>query len=230
MALRAARLGAVRRAAAAVLLVAVLAVGIVSTAAPALARPEYTATITRIPRDIRQWMNGLSWRPGCPVPLRALRLVTLRYWGFDDRWHWGRLVVHRDQAAKVARAFRRLYAISFPIRRMRLVDAYGADDRTSMAHDNTSAFNCRYRAGSPGEWSQHAFGRAVDINPVENPYVWSGGVSPPAGAAYLDRSDRRPGMIRHRDAVWWAFRYRGWEWGGDWTDVKDYQHFSANGR
>jgi hypothetical protein len=195
-----------------------------------VARPGFTATVTRIPSDVRRWMTGQSWRPGCPVPLRALRLVRLRYWGFDDQAHIGRLVVHRDQADKIVRAFRRLYGVSYPIRRMRLVDAYGADDRTSMAHDNTSAFNCRYRAGSPGEWSQHAYGRAVDVNPVENPYVWSGGVSPSNGAGYVDRSQHRPGMIHHGDAVWWAFHYRGWEWGGDWTDVKDYQHFSENGR
>ena len=100
---------------------------------------------------------------------------------------------------------------------MRLVDAYGADDRTSMEHDNTSAFNCRWRAGQPGVWSQHAFGRAIDVNPVENPYVWSGGVSPWNGAPYVDRSNRRRGMIFHGDAVWWAFRNRSWEWGGDWT-------------
>jgi hypothetical protein len=199
-------------------------------AAVAAERPEYTATITRIPKDVKQWMRGLSWRSGCPVPLRALRLVRLRYWGFDRDAHMGRLVVHRDVARKMVRAFKRLYGVSFPIRRMRLVDFYGADDRTSMEHDNTSAFNCRYRAGSPGEWSQHAYGKAIDINPVENPYVWSGGVSPPQGAGYVDRTPDRKGMIHHRDAVWWAFRYRGWEWGGDWTDVKDYQHFSQNGR
>jgi hypothetical protein len=193
-------------------------------------RPEYKATIKPLKKELKDWMRGLSWHWGCPVPLRDLRLVTLRYWGFDREAHHGRLVVHEKVARKMVRAFRRLYAVSFPIRRMRLVDYYGADDRTSMAHDNTSAFNCRWRAGQPGVWSQHAYGRAIDVNPVENPYVWSGGVSPPKGADYVDRSDRRRGMIFHGDAVWWAFRNRGWEWGGDWTDVKDYQHFSQNGR
>ena len=76
----------------------------------------------------------------------------------------------------------------------------------------------------------HAYGAAIDINPVENPYVWSGGVSPPAGASYLDRSNHRRGMIHRRDRVWWAFRAVGWEWGGDWRGEVDYQHFSANGR
>jgi hypothetical protein len=193
-------------------------------------RPEYVATIEPLPDGIRAWMNGVSWRPGCPVPLRDLRLLRLRYWGFDRRAHRGRLVVHRDVAWEIVGAFRRLYRAYFPIRQMRLVDYYGADDRTSMEHDNTSAFNCRWRAGQPGVWSQHAYGRAVDVNPVENPYVWSGGVSPWNGAPYVDRSDRRRGMIFHGDAVWWAFRNRSWEWGGDWTSVKDYQHFSRNGR
>lgn len=193
-------------------------------------RPDYTATIERLPDRVRAWMNGVSWRPGCPVRLRDLRLLRLRYWGFDRRAHRGRLVVHRDVAEKVVLIFRRLYQVSFPIRRMRLVDYYGADDRTSMEHDNTSAFNCRWRAGQPGVWSQHAYGRAIDVNPVENPYVWSGGVSPWNGAPYVDRSNRRRGMIFRDDHVWVAFKRRGWKWGGDWTSVKDYQHFSRNGR
>ena len=195
-----------------------------------VARPAYFARITRLPDGIREWMNGVSWRPGCPVPLWDLRLIKLRYWGFDRQAHRGRLVVHRDVAEKIAGVFRRLYEVSYPIRRMRLVDYYGADDRTSMEDDNTSAFNCRWRAGQPGVWSQHAYGRAIDVNPRENPYVWSGGVSPWNGAPYVDRSNRRKGMIYHGDKVWWAFRNRGWEWGGDWSDVKDYQHFSRNGR
>lgn len=192
-------------------------------------RPAYTATITRIPRKTRRWMTGLSWRAGCPVPIRRLRLVRLRFWGFDREAHLGRLVVHRDVVRQVVRAFRRLYEVPFPIRRMHLVDRYGADDRTSMEHDNTSAFNCRWRAGQPGVWSMHAYGKAIDINPVENPYVWSGGFSPPNASTYVDRTDRRRGMIYHGDAVWRAFRRRGWEWGGDWR-YPDYQHFSTNGR
>ena len=109
-------------------------------------------------------------------------MIVLRYWGFDRQAHMGRLVVHAQVATRIAGVFGRLYEVSYPIRRMRLVDYYGADDRTSMEHDNTSAFNCRWRAGQPGVWSQHAYGRAIDINPVQNPYVWSGGVSPGNGA------------------------------------------------
>jgi len=108
------------------------------------------------------------------------------------------------------------------------VDRFDADDRESMRHDNTSAFNCRYVAGTT-TWSQHAFGRAIDINPVENPYVDGSHVSPPRGRRYLDRSDVRPGMIVRGDVVLRVFRRIGWGWGGDWSFVKDYQHFSANG-
>jgi hypothetical protein len=212
------------------LVLALAAALALSLSSPTLARrPDYEATVTRIPKDIRSWMRGVSWRVGCPVPMSDLRLIRLLYWGFDREAHHGRLVVHRRVADEVARLFGRIYNVRFPIRRMRLVDRYGANDRESMEHDNTSAFNCRWRAGQPGVWSMHAYGRAIDVNPVENPYISSGGYSPPNAGAYVDRSNERRGMIYHGDEVWWAFRNRGWEWGGDW-DYPDYQHFSTNGR
>jgi hypothetical protein len=113
---------------------------------------------------------------------------------------------------------------------MRLVDAYGAEDHRSMAADNTSAFNCRFVAGSDGVWSEHAYGRALDLNPLENPYVTeSGYVSPPAGAPFADRSRHRRGMVHHGGPVVASFARVGWEWGGNWPWPKDYQHFSASG-
>jgi hypothetical protein len=113
---------------------------------------------------------------------------------------------------------------------MKLVDRYGAEDMRSMRADNTSAFNCRYRNDVCCTWSMHAYGRAIDVNPVENPYVGSWGVSPPNGAPFVDRTRRRKGMIFVHDRVWWAFHSIGWEWGGTWTSSRDYQHFSSNGR
>ena len=99
-----------------------------------------------------------------------------------------------------------------------------------MAADNTSAFNCRFVAGQPGVWSEHAFGRAIDVNPIENPYVTgSGYVSPPAGAPYAHRSRHAQGMIHRGGPVVAAFAAAGWEWGGSWPGTKDYQHFSATG-
>lgn len=183
----------------------------------------------RIDAETRARMSGVSWRPGCPVGLAELRLLTVTHWGFDGGVHRGRLVVNRDAAAAMLSAMRSLYRLRFPIRQMRLVDAYGADDRRSMAADNTSAFNCRFVAGSPGVWSEHAYGRAIDLNPLENPYVTASGyVSPPAGAPFADRSRHRPGMV-HRGPARAAFAAVGWEWGGDWPWPKDYQHFSASG-
>lgn len=193
-------------------------------------RPPFSATVAPLDATTRRLMIGSSWRPGCPVPLRDLRLIHMPYWGFDGRWHRGELVVHGRYAGEVIRVFRRLYEVRFPIRRMRLVDRYGGDDHRSMAADNTSGFNCRWRGGVCCTWSQHAYGRAIDLDPVENPYVWSGGVSPPAGRAYLDRSQHRRGMVHLHDRVWWAFHAVGWGWGGSWSGEPDYQHFSANGR
>jgi len=127
-------------------------------------------------------------------------------------------------------AMRALFRLRYPIRQMRLVDAYGADDHRSMDADNTSAFNCRFVAGSGGVWSQHAYGRALDLNPLENPYVTEPGyVSPPAGAPFADRSRHAKGLIHRGGAVVAAFAAVGWEWGGNWAWPKDFQHFSATG-
>ena len=171
-----------------------------------------------------------SWRPGCPVPLEDLRLVTVEHWGFDGRMHQGELVVHRSYARAVQDVFRRLAEARFPIEHVELVDVYLADDDRSMAANNTSAFNCRTLGGRPGMWSQHAYGWAIDINPVQNPYLRAGRVSPAASEPYVDRSVPRPGMIRPGDVVVRAFAGIGWRWGGNWTRFKDYQHFSATGR
>ena len=179
--------------------------------------------------DVRR-MVGTSWHRGCPVALADLRLVTATYWGFDKRAHTGRIVVHRDVAADVLAVLRRLYAARFPIRRMVPVDAYGGSDFRSIEADNTSAFNCRYVDGTT-RWSEHAYGRAIDLNPIENPYVTSSGTtSHPASRRYLRRSSYRPGMAVEGGAVVRAFDAVGWGWGGRWSGARDYQHFSASGR
>ena len=130
----------------------------------------FRGTIERIDTAQAKHMTGVSWRPGCPVALRDLRLVTLSQWGFDGRARTGRLVVHRDVARELLAVFRDLYAARFPIRRMVPIDAYGGSDFRSIEADNTSAFNCRYVDGTT-RWSNHAYGTAIDVNPIENPYV-----------------------------------------------------------
>jgi hypothetical protein len=171
-----------------------------------------------------------SWHRGCPVGPSGLRRLRLRYWGFDRRAHLGAVVVSTRAVAPLTRVFARLYAKRFPIRRMRPVDAYRGSDERSLAADNTAAFNCRYAvATGPKRWSVHAYGLAIDVDPVENPYLLGGRVHPRAGRAFLDRSRVRRGMAVRGGVLVQAFAAVGWSWGGRWGSSPDYQHFSATG-
>ena len=172
---------------------------------------------------------GSSHRAGCPVGSGDLRLLRLTHLGLDGRARQGELVVHRDVASDVVEVFRRLYDAAFPVARLHTVDRYGGDDDASMAANNTSAYNCRRTTGGTS-WSEHAYGRALDVNPVQNPYVSGGDVAPEAGQQYLDRGNVRPGMVTAGDVVVRAFAAIGWGWGGDFRSLKDYQHFSQSGR
>jgi hypothetical protein len=168
-----------------------------------------------------------SYRPACPVGPSQLRRLEVSHWDFAGRRRVGSIVVQAREARDVLSVFRKLYAARFPIRRLRPVEAYKGSDDASMAADNTSGFNCRFVSGTR-RWSQHAYGLAIDVNPVENPYVDSGRVRPPSGRRYLDRSRARPGMVVAGDVVVRAFASIGWSWGGRWSSP-DYQHFSATG-
>jgi hypothetical protein len=188
--------------------------------------PPFAATVQRVTAAELPY----SYRPGCPVAPAQLRRVRLRTWGFDGRAHTGELVVNRRVVPDVVAVFHRLYAARFPIRRMRPIDAYHGSDAASLAADNTAAFNCRYAiAPGPKRWSVHAYGEAIDVDPVENPYLEAGIVRPRAGARFLDRSRVRPGMAVPGGTLVEAFRDVGWLWGGRWTGSPDYQHFSATG-
>ena len=153
----------------------------------------------------------------------------MSYWGFDDQPHTGTMIVNASVVDAVLAVFGRLYDARFPIRRMQPVDAYGGSDPASMAADNTSAFNCRNAvAPGPPRWSAHAYGQAIDVNTVENPYVEGGNVQPPAGAAFSTGNHRRRAWRTTAAMLVSAFAAVGWQWGGRWTDP-DYQHFSATG-
>lgn len=202
-------------------------------ARPTVPATAYRASVHRIGPALKARMR-FAHRAGCPVPWRDLRYLRVTYVDFDGRAHQGELVVHRAAAAAMTDVFEALYDARWPIRAMRLVDDFRGDDDASMAADNTSGYNCRRVAGR-SSWSAHAFGTAVDVNPVENPYVTAGAIRPPAGHRFaaLDRSAgaRVPaGTIREGDVVVRAFARIGWEWGGGWSTSKDYQHFSATGR
>lgn len=189
----------------------------------------FFADVSKLSPGLKERMTGKSWHEGCPVPLSDLRLIRVSYHDFDGERQIGRLVANKDATEALVGVFEVMWNESFKIRRMYLVDRYEANDNRSMRHDNTSAFNCRYVAGTTS-WSEHAYGRAIDINPVENPYVRSdGSTSPKKGAPYADRTQHAKGMIHAKGPVVRAFSAVGWGWGGYWSSAQDYQHFSASG-
>jgi hypothetical protein len=195
-------------------------------AAFSLQAPPFTHSVSRVTAA----QLPFSWHRGCPVSPAQLRRVRLTYWGFDRRPHTGALVANENAVTDLVHVFARLYAARFPLRRLRPIDAYGGKDERSLAADNTAAFNCRYVIGSgPRRWSAHAYGEAIDVNPVENPYYEGGRVLPPAGRRYADRSMPRRGMAVLDGTLVAAFAAAGWQWGGRWTASPDYQHFSATG-
>lgn len=190
-------------------------------------KPEkFAATVTKIKK--RSQVKH-SWHPGCPVPLSGLRMIKMTYRGFDHETHTGRMVVAASVTHDVIKVFRKLYRKKFPIKRMKPVDAYGGSDFESIEADNTSAFNCRKATGS-SSWSEHAYGKAIDINPCENPYVETdGSVSHKHCRRYADRTRDDRGLIHNGDEVVDAFTSIGWGWGGVWSGAHDYQHFSESG-
>ena len=174
---------------------------------------------------------GATWHAGCPVDPSELRLLQLGYWGFDNQPHLGTMVVNVSMVGSVIKVFSTLYAARFPIEEMVPEAAYGGDDNVAAAADDTSGFNCRDAvAPGPPQWSMHAYGEAIDVNDVQNPYIDGTTIIPPAGAAYEDRSDVRPGMAVPGGTLVEAFASIGWQWGGIWTGSRDYQHFSSNGK
>jgi hypothetical protein len=187
----------------------------------------FEAVIVPVPPDV---VARSTWQEGCPVALDDLRYVTLTYWGFDDRPHTGELIVHAAAADAMADVFEQLYAARFPIEEMRVVRADELDAPPTGDGNNTTVFSCRPATGSTSSWSQHAYGLAIDINPFHNPYLRDDVVLPELASAYLERDDVRPGMIVEGDVVVQAFDAVGWGWGGRWRTLKDWQHFSSNGR
>ena len=195
----------------------------------------YHASIHPIDKKTEQRMRkGHSYKNGCPVPLRNLRYLRLTYRGFDGKDHTGEMVVHKEVAKEVTQIFGELYRMKYPIRRMRLVSDYGGNDFRSIEADNTSAFNCRPVTGGK-KWSNHAYGKAIDINPIENPYISrSGRISHKASLKFRDRKHKDSSRPENRavllpgDPAVRTFKKRGWRWGGDWRSIKDYQHFDKH--
>lgn len=195
-------------------------------AADARAAPaDFHGAQSPVPEALVLRMREHSWRQGCPTPITDLVYLRLSHHGYDGAVHMGELVVHKELASEVLTIFKALFALRFPVEKMKVIDDYQGDDDASMADNNTSAFNCRFVAGKPGVFSKHSSGRAIDINPRTNPMVMDGAIFPPAGSAFIDRKKNAPGILRASDRAARAFTRRGWVWGGAWASMRDYQHF-----
>jgi len=193
---------------------------------------EYSSSISPITPEIKKRMiKGSSWRNGCPVSLNDLRYLRLKHINFNGKDVMGEIIVHKEVSVEVTEIFEALYKIGYPIRKMRLVSDYQGSDWDSIESDNTSAFNCRAATGSK-KWSKHSYGKAIDINPIENPYISRKGyISHKASASYRkrvhhDATYADKAVLLKNDKAVQLFKKYGWKWGGDWSGVKDYQHFS----
>jgi len=193
---------------------------------------DYSYSISKITPEVKKRMiKGNSWRKGCPVSLKDLRYIRVKHINFKGKEVMGEIIVHKDVSNEVTEIFEALYEIGYPIKKMRLVSDYKGSDWQSIEADNTSAFNCRSATGSK-KWSRHSYGKAIDINPIENPYISrSGRISHKESLTYRKRVHKKStyadkAVLLKNDKATKIFKKYGWIWGGDWGGVKDYQHFS----
>src|SRR5437763_225389 len=168
--------------------------------------PKFRGTISPLPPSLVAKMRGTTWRPGCPVPLPDLRLLTLRYWDFHHRVRTGPLVINASQAHPVLTVFRKLFKARFPIAELHLTEEYIPSKSNPFdRRDWSGGFNCRVAVTALGprtNWSQHAYGLAIDVNPMQNPYVTAGGFIYNVHARrYRDRSQHLEGMIHPGDVA-----------------------------
>ena len=191
-------------------------------------KEEIIFTYTPLPKEVIEKITGISYKENDNVKIEDLSYLQVTYWGFDDKEYIGEIIVNTKVAGEVIEIFKELHQAKFPIEKIRLIDEYDANDDLSMADNNSSAFCYREIVGSRNKLSNHSYGMAIDINPVQNPYIKKNIILPEAGTEYLDRENIRKGMIVKGDVCYNAFKSRGWTWGGEWNTLKDYQHFELN--
>lgn len=209
-------------------------IALLSTITVSTITAKFIGTSEPISEAIKERIVGKSWKPECPIPLEDLRYLRITYLGYDNQEHLGEMIVHKDVADDIIAIFQELFEHKFPIERMQLIEAYfeeGRDDRAidnaAVADNNTSAFFFRYIGGTTIV-SEHGLGTALDINSAVNPFYdpQDGHICPPNAHKFLDRQrDDVKGLIKKGSVCEQAFKKRGWKWGGDWKNVKDYQHF-----
>ncbi len=192
-------------------------------------KSKFTSEIIPLSEEMKQKMIGVTWNPSCPVKLEELVLLKMSHWNTEGKIVEGELIIANDVATPIVSVFAQLFELKFPIHSIRPAYEFNGNDELSMAANNTSAFNCRTVEGT-SQWSEHARGKAIDLNPLTNPYIKGNVVLPLEGRPYLDRNKNLPTMIQGNSPVVKAFETIGWQWGGYWYSLKDYQHFSHNGR
>lgn len=181
-------------------------------------------TINLISDELKVRMDGVSYQKNPYITYNELRYLQVSYFDFDGNVLVGELIVHEAVANDLIGIFKELYEHQYAIYKIQLIDDYAGDDNLSMADNNTSAFNYRYMTNQK-TLSNHAYGIAIDINPMQNPYVYGKTVLPDGSQTFLNREVYQQGMILKGDICYNAFISRGWSWGGDWQSLKDYQHF-----
>lgn len=214
--------------------------GVVRSTPPALQSRRIT-TVDRLPPPAStsfqstidpvtpQVLARSTWKPGCPVQPEQLRYLTMSFRGFDARAHTGEMLVNAEVAQTVVDVFKRLFAAGFPLEEMRITPEAELKLPPTGDGNNTEAFVCRPIRGQK-EWSAHAYGLAIDLNPFNNPYVKGDLVLPELASSYLDRDWGRPGMALEAGPAVTVFESVGWKWGGRWSDPVDFMHFSTTGR
>ncbi len=183
-------------------------------------------TISPVPEDV---VERSTWREDCPVTLDELSYITVSHWGFDQEFHTGEMIVNAAFDEEIVGVFEKLHAARFPIEQIRVVTQAEVDAHPTGDWNETTSFVCRPAVAS-GSWSRHTYGLAVDINPFHNPYLKGDLVLPELATYYTDRELGEAGMIVAADVAVQAFAEIGWPWGGDWNSLKDWMHFSDNGR
>jgi hypothetical protein len=184
---------------------------------------------SEITEEVFTRINGCSYQENDNISLDELSYVRVLHRGFDGTTRIGELIVNSALKEDIIDIMRELYKADYPIEQMVLIDVYGGDDNQSMAANNTSAFNYRTVSGT-NKLSNHSYGRAIDINPLYNPYIRTASdgstlCEPENGAPYINRDEDFTYKIDHSDRCYQLFKEHGFTWGGDWRSVKDYQHF-----
>ncbi len=187
---------------------------------------QFVSTIEPVPDDV---IARSTWTEDCPVTRDELAYINVSFYGFDGKFHTGETIVNASVADDIVGVFEKLHAARFPIEGMKVTTQEELDAPPTGDGNNTGSFGCRPAVGTDN-WSMHAYGLAIDIDPFHNPYEKGDLIIPELAMSYLDRDQELPGMIHDGDVVVAAFADIGWGWGGDWNTLKDYMHFSQNGR